>query len=112
MNKVKELVARAQGEKEEVEPIIPKEYGCEILLENTTLEKVKDPSFPYDAYLVWYKKNGKECLDLTRCCKKTNLFDMYYDAYGPNSLQRIDFGFGKISPKMWGYKKPEKRKRK
>lgn len=115
MSKLKELVERVQGEDKcmkENKNIVPKEYGCEILLESTTLEKVNDPSFPYDAYLVWYKKDGKDCLDLTRCYKKTNLFDMYYDKYGPNSLQRIDFGFGKISPKLWGYKKPEKKKRK
>ena len=92
--------------------ISSKDYGCEILLEETTLEKVNDPSFPYDAYLVWYKKNGKVCLDLTRSYKKSSIFDMYYDKYGPESIQKIDFGYGKISPKLWGYKKPEKKKRK
>jgi hypothetical protein len=34
--------------------VLPHEYGCEILLEKTTLSKAKDPSFPSDAYLIWY----------------------------------------------------------
>ena len=115
MSKLQELVATVEDRDKDMaehKNIVPKEYGCEILLEETTIEKTKDSSFPYDAHLVWYKKDNKVCLDLTRCSKKTNLFDMYYDKYGPDSLQRIDFGYGKISPKLWGYKKPEKKKRK
>ena len=37
---------------------------------------------------------------------------MYYDKYGPGSVQKIDFGYGKSRPKMWGYKSPEGKKRK
>lgn len=99
-------------EEEAQSKVLPQDYGCQILLENTTLEAAKDNSFPSDAYLVWYQVNGKQQLDLTRCNKKTNLFDMYYDNYGPNSVQRIEFGYGKISPRNWGIKKPEKKKRK
>jgi hypothetical protein len=111
MNKL-EVKEKKDEVMEESKDIVPKEYGCEILLENTTLEKANDSSFPYDAYLIWYKNNDKNCLDLTRCYKKSNLFDMYYDKYGPGSIQKIDFGHGKVSPKLWGYKKPEKKKRK
>jgi hypothetical protein len=28
----------------------PESYGCEILLQNTTLDKAKDTSFPNEAY--------------------------------------------------------------
>ena len=92
--------------------ILPHEYGCQILLEKTTLEKAKDTSFPNDAYLIWYIVDGKQYLDLTRCHKRVNLFDMYYDKYGPGSVQRIDFGYGRTNPRLWGYKQPEKKKRK
>lgn len=92
--------------------ILPHDYGCQILLENTTLEAAKDSSFPTDAYLVWYLLEGKQCLDLTRCNRKTSLFDMYYDKYGRESIQRIDFGYGKVNPRTWGMKKPEKKKKK
>jgi|TARA_B100000959_G_scaffold86152_1_gene91483 hypothetical protein len=88
----------------------PYEYSCHILLENTTLEKANDKSFPTDAYLVWYNVDGKELLDVTRSHKKSNIFDMYYDKY-KKDLKRIDWGSGTKSPSMWGYKQPEKKKR-
>ena len=93
-------------------PILPHEYNCEILLEKTTIEKAKDFSFPNDAYLIWYIVDGEQHIDLTRCHKKVNLFDMYYDKYGPGSVQKIDFGHGRVNPRIWGNKQPEKRKRK
>ena len=92
-------------------PILPHEYGCEVLLEKTTFEKVKDPSFPNDAYLIWYLDDGVQYMDLVRCHKKVNLFDMYYDKYGPGAVQKIDFGYGRTNPKLWGYKQPEKKRK-
>jgi hypothetical protein len=92
--------------------VLPHEYGCEIVLEKTTLEKAKDSSFPSDAYLIWYVVDEEEHIDLTRCSKRVSLFDMYYDKYGPGSVQKIDFGYGRVNPKLWGYKQPEKKKRK
>jgi hypothetical protein len=92
--------------------IIPSKYGCEILLEKTTLQEVKNPSFPNDAYLIWYLVDGKEYLDLCRTPKMVTLFDMYYDKYGPGAVKKIDFGYGRVSPKLWAYKKPEKKKKK
>ena len=91
--------------------VLPHEYGCEILLEKTTLDKAKDSSFPNDAYLIWYISDDKECIDLTRATKRVNLFDMYYDKYGPGAVQKIDFGYGRVNPKLWGYKQPEKKKK-
>lgn len=109
----------AVGEKEKmaekktnINKVLPHEYGCEVLLENTTIDKVKDPSFPNDAYLIWYVVDEEEYIDLTRCHKRVNLFDMYYDKYGPGAVRKIDFGYGRTNPKLWGYKQPEKKKRK
>lgn len=99
----------AESEKEE-NNILPSRYGCEILLEKTTLEKAKDTSFPSDAYLVWYVIDKKQYLDLTRGTK-IRIFDMYYDTYGPGTLKKIDFGYGRVNPKLWGYRQPEKKKR-
>ena len=88
-------------------------YGCSILVEKATLEQVKDPSWPNDARLIWYIVDGVEYMDLTRCSKLSKLFDMYYDKYGKGSIQKIDFGYGTVNPKLWGYKAPaEKKKRK
>jgi hypothetical protein len=98
--------------KSRMNKVLPHEYGCEILLEKTTVDNAKDSSLPNDAYLIWYIVDGEEYIDLTRCHKRVNLFDMYYDKYGPGAVQKIDFGYGRTNPKLWGYKQPEKKKRK
>jgi len=97
-------------EKKEEIKIDPSQYSCQILLENTTLEKADDKSFPTDAYRVWYNVDGNELLDVTRSSKQVNIFDMYYDKYGKD-LKRIEYGSGTINPSQWGYKKPEKKRR-
>jgi hypothetical protein len=104
----KKMAESSKNEKQ----ILPHEYGCQILLEKTTLDKAKDTSFPNDAYLIWYITEGKQYIDLTRCHKRVNLFDMYYDKYGPGAVQKIDFGYGRTNPRLWGVKQPEKKKRK
>lgn len=86
------------------------QYGCDILLQKTTLQQANDKSFPNDAYLIWYTVGEEQFLDLVRG-SRVRIFDMYYDTYGPGSVQKIDFGYGRVSPKMWGYKEPEKKKR-
>ena len=98
----------AEQEKE-IEKILPSNYGCDILLQDTTLDKVKDPSFPNDAYLIWYN-DGTLKMDLVRG-SRVRIFDMYHDKYGPGSVQKIGFGYGRTNPKLWGYKQPEKKKK-
>ena len=90
--------------------ILSSKYGCEILLENTTLAQAKDSSFPSDAYLIWYNDGSDDCIDLVRG-SRVRIFDMYYDKYGPGAIQKIDFGYGRTNPKLWGYKQPEKKKK-
>ena len=106
-------------EKEEMEQsnqeentISPSDYSCQILLEKTTLEVANDKSFPTDARLVWYVVDGVECIDLTRCGKVSKMFDMYYDKYGKDAVKKIDFGYGSVNPKLWGYKTKKEPKRK
>jgi len=102
---------KVEENKKEEKPISSNEYGCEILLEKTTIEKSKDPSFPDDAYLIWYVVNEETHIDLTRSGKKSDLFDFYYDMYGSGAVQKIEFGYGRISSRMWGYKQPEKKRK-
>lgn len=86
-------------------------YGCEILKHNCTLEEAKVTNVPKDAYIVTYVLNGKLCYDLTRSGKRVSVFDMYYDTMG-NVILSIQWGYGKTNPRLWGYKSPEKKKRK
>ena len=96
--------------KEEENKIDPSDYSCQVLLETTTLEKANDKSLPTDGYLVWYNVDGNELLDVTRSGKQANVFDLYYDKYG-KELKRIEWGFGTINPSQWGYKQPDKKKK-
>ena len=90
--------------------ILPSNYGCDILLQDISLEQAKDSSFPNDAYLIWYNVDGTEKLDLVRG-SRVRIFDMYYDKYGPGVVEKIDFGYGRTNPKLWGYKQPDKKKK-
>ena len=86
------------------------EYGCEIVIENGTLDQVSTTNAPTDACIVTYEYNGKVCRDLTRGAR-VKLFDMYYDKF-KKELKEINWGKGTISPKIWGYKSPQSKKKK
>jgi hypothetical protein len=103
----KEMAQWTPEEKKE----IPSQYGCEILFERTTLQQIKDPSLPNDAYIVIYEVDNQSYMDLCRG-KRVNIFDLYYDKFGPGSVKKIDWGFGRVSPRNWGYKVSEGKKKK
>ena len=98
-------------EEKKEEKFNPSEYSCEIIQEKTTPEKANDKKLPSDAYNVTYVIDGKEHLDVTRSAKMVNVFDMYYDRYGKDCVQKIEYGHGNVNPGQWGYKPPEKKKR-
>ena len=102
----------AGEEKKADDKLNPSDYSCEILLSKTTMDKAKDKKFPSDAFIVKYVVDGKDLIDVTRSGKQVNVFDMYYDKYGKDSLRTIEWGFGTVNPSQYGYKKPEKRRRK
>ncbi len=104
-----EAVAEEE-KKEEKSKVNPSDYSCEVILEKTTKDKANDRKLPSDAFEVYYVVDGQERLDVTRSGKKVNVFDFYYDKYG--NVKKIDYGQGTVSPNMWGYKKPEKKRRK
>jgi hypothetical protein len=85
-------------------------YGCEILIQDGSYAEVCTKDAPNDAYIVKYMLENKIHFDLTRG-GRIKLFDMYWDKFREN-LKSIDFGYGRVSPKLWGYKSPEKKKRK
>ena len=89
----------------------PSEYSCEILQEKTTHEKANDRKLPSDAFNVTYIVEGETRLDVTRSGKMVNVFDMYYDRYGKGSVQKIDYGHGTVNPSQYGYKVPDKKRK-
>ena len=100
----------AEEKKQEVK-FNPADYWCDIILEKTTQEKALDRKLPTDAFNVTYIVDGETFLDVTRSAKMVNVFDMYFDRYGKGSVQKIDFGHGTVNPSQYGYKPPEKKRK-
>ena len=98
------------NEKKEEVKFNPSDYWCDVILEKTTKEKAEDRSLPTDAFNVTYMVEGTEHLDVTRSEKMSNVFDMYYDRYGKDSLKKIDYGCGTVRPNLWGIKQPPQKK--
>ena len=92
---------------------LKEQYGCEILIENGSLDEVMTTDAPSDAWVVTYELDGTLHRDLTRGTR-VKLFDMYYDKF-KMGIKIIDYGKGTIKPALWGYnntKTPKKKKRK
>ena len=91
---------------------LKEQYGCEILVENGSLDEVSTSDAPSDAWIVTYELDGTVHRDLTRGTR-VKLFDMYYDKF--TNVKCIDYGQGTIKPSLWGYSgeaAPKKKKRK
>ena len=117
MSRLRDVVEKAQGTEKHMDSWTPAEketcksrYGCEILIQDGSYAEVCTKDAPNDAYIIKYMIDDKICFDLTRG-GRIKLFDMYWDKFREN-LKSIDFGYGRVNPKLWGYKSPEKKKRK
>ena len=69
----------------------------------------KNKSLPTDSYLVTYISEEETKNDIVQSVSQADIFDYYYDLY--KNVISIDWTDGKISSKMYGYTKPEKKKR-
>ena len=85
------------------------EYGCDIVIEDGSIEDVSTKKAPTDAYIIQYLHEDKVRYDLTRGTKVT-IFDMYWDKF-KGGLQSIGYGNGGIKPNLWGYQAPAKKKK-
>jgi hypothetical protein len=96
---------------EDEKKTLPIQYNCELLFHNAEEAQIKSLSLPSDAYIVEYTTEKGDHVDLCRSSKMSNIFDLYYDKIG-NNIRKIDFGYGRVNPKLWGYSAPEKKRRK
>lgn len=117
MSRLRDVIERAQNTEDQMDSWAPADketckskYGCDILIQNGSYADVCTKDAPNDAYIVKYIVENKICFDLTRGTR-IHIFDMYWDNFREN-LRSIDYGYGKINSKLWGYKTPEKKKRK
>ncbi len=117
MSKLRNVIEKAQRTENLMDHWTPAEketcksrYGCDIMIENGSYAEVCTKDAPNDAYIIKYTVDEKICFDLTRG-SRIRLFDMYWDKFR-NNLKSIDFGYGRVNPKLWGYQAPQKKKRK
>lgn len=117
MSQLRDVIEHTQNTENSMDHWTPAEketcksrYGCDILVENGSYADVCTKEAPNDAYIVKYMVDDKICFDLTRG-SKVRLFDMYWDKFREN-LKSIGFGYGRVSPKLWGYQAPKTKKRK
>jgi hypothetical protein len=106
--KEKKMAEWTREEREKINSV----YGCELIYENATIDQVKDTYVPNDAYLIYYEVENNAYVDVCRGRKRVDIFDLYYDKFGPGTVKKIDFGYGRTNPKLWGYKQTERKKRK
>ncbi len=117
MSQLSDVIEQTQSTEKHMDYWTPAEketcksrYGCDILVENGSYADVCTKEAPNDAYIIKYIVDEKICFDLTRGTR-TRLFDMYWDKFREN-LKDIDFGYGRVNPKLWGYQSPKTKKRK
>ena len=117
MSQLRDVVDDAQTTEKKMDHWTPAEketsksrYGCEILVENGSYADVCTKEAPNDAYIVKYIVDDEVCFDLTRGTR-VKIFDMYWEKFREN-LKHIDFGYGRINPRLWGYQSPKNKKRK
>ena len=85
-------------------------YGCQLLVDDANEDQIQERKLPTDTIIVSYKTEGKIHKDLVRG-PRVNIFDLYYDKFGKDAIQKIDYGHGTVNPTQWGYKAPERKKR-
>jgi len=86
-------------------------YGCEIIQQRCSKLDAENSQLPNDAYIIEYVHENEIYYDITRGNKVVNIFDMYYDKF-KSDLKSINWTKGRVNPRVWGYKAPEKKKRK
>ena len=70
-----------------------------------------DKSLPINSYIITYLIDDEKMYDIIQASSICEVFDKYYDEYGKGSVQEIKWTNGKVSPKMYGYKPKETKKK-
>lgn len=86
-----------------------KEINVKILHQDCEKSLSKNKSLPIDSYLVTYILEEETKYDIVQSVSQADIFDYYYDLY--KNVISIEWTDGKISPRLYGQTKPEKKKR-
>lgn len=81
-----------------------------IINENCDQELAKDRTLPYNVYIVSYEVDAVMAYDLVISDKNMDIFDYYWDKYR-EGLKGWKQSEGRVNPRLWGNKQPEKKKK-
>lgn len=83
-----------------------------MIHENCDKSLAENKSLPLNSYLVTYEYKGSVCYDIVQSNAIVKIFDCYYDKLGIGSaIKSIKWTDGRVNPKLYGYTKPERKKR-
>ena len=89
-----------------------KENGVTVICNGCGVEAAKDKTLPTTSWLISCKNEEKQWSDIVMG-SRVAVFDSYYDAFGKNVIQRMDWTSGTVNPTSWNVavKSPTKKKR-
>ena len=87
-----------------------KQNGVNVIFNGCDASASKDRNLPTTAWLMTCKLEDKEWNDIVMG-GRVAVFDSYYDAFGKNVIQKMDWTSGTISPISWNaaVKQPTKK---
>ena len=89
-------------------PVLSKDI--KIIHQDCDPTMAEDRSLPYSAYLIEYLQDGMTKFDIATGNKQVDLFDYYWDNYR-HDFKNMTQTEGRINPKLWGNKPPDKKKK-
>jgi hypothetical protein len=72
----------------------------------------KDRSLPINSYIITYTVDDIKKHDIVQASGFVEVFDVYYDQYGKDTIKSIKWTEGRVNPRLYGYKIKETKKRK
>ena len=80
----------------------------QIVDQEINLKTFADNHLPSDCHVVTYIVDGTTAYDVVRAYTMADIFDAYYDKLkGKGELLKIQSGYGKIRPNLYGKIKTE-----
>lgn len=81
--------------------------GVRILKQNANLTLDNTRDLPNNSYVVSMDWDGNLWSDIVQG-SRVQIFDMYYDKFGKDTIKNIVQTEGRVSPRLWNDNQPKK----
>lgn len=82
--------------------------GVRVLKQNADLPIDNHKKLPNNAYIITIDWEGNIWHDIVQSSAKVNIFDMYYDKFGKDTIKRLVQSEGRVNPKLYDNAPPKK----